>query len=63
MTYTKTVELNRNAVFEALSAIIADLDYDLHKAIECSEDDGKNHYGEVVDQFIEYYKFAMGVDE
>jgi hypothetical protein len=34
-----------------LEALISDLDYDLHKNLQRSEDDGANHYPRVVKRF------------
>lgn len=49
-------ELDREKVRNALEGLLADLDYDLHKSIEHGEEDGLNHYEEVVDYFIEGYR-------
>lgn len=48
-------ELDRARVRDALEGLIANLDYDLHKSIECGEEDGLNHYESVVDEFIDAY--------
>lgn len=50
--------LDRERVRWALEGLIADLDYDIHKYLECSESDGLNHYPELVEQFIEIYEGA-----
>ena len=49
-------ELNRAKVRNALEGLLADIDYDLHKAYECGEEDGLNRYEELVDLFIEGYR-------
>lgn len=36
----------------ALRAVIASVDYDLHKQIECDEEDGTNHYPGLAAKFI-----------
>jgi hypothetical protein len=42
----------RRAIRAALEEFIADLDYDIHKNIECGEDDGLNRYEETAAEFI-----------
>lgn len=34
---------------------MCDVDYDIHKHIECGEDDGVNRYPEYVDMFLDLY--------
>lgn len=40
----ETVTVTAQQVETALRKYLALLDYDLHKGIECSEDDGEDHY-------------------
>jgi hypothetical protein len=40
-------------VQECLESLIANLDYDLHKGIECGEEDGLNRYPEITADFLE----------
>lgn len=42
-------------VDRALRAVIAELDYDLHKSIERGEETGEDTYPETAAQFIEEY--------
>jgi antitoxin (DNA-binding transcriptional repressor) of toxin-antitoxin stability system len=49
------VSLVPERVDRALRAIIADLDYDLHKSIECGEETGEDTYYETVAAFIAAY--------
>ena len=37
---------------QALRNLIADLDYDQHKYLECDESDGSDHYPDLAEQFI-----------
>lgn len=53
---------DRSIVRTALENLISDLDYDLHKGIEHGEEDGKNHYEEVVDDFF-FYLIRADMDE
>lgn len=53
-------ELNPAAVDAALRQVIAELDYDLHKNIECDEDTGEDRYDEHVRHFIREYRKAVG---
>jgi hypothetical protein len=48
-------ELNPRRVDAALRSLLADIDYDLHKAYEYGEEDGLDHYGELVELFIAAY--------
>lgn len=43
-------------VEKALRHVIATIDYDLHKSIECDEQDGEDHYDEVVALFLEVFE-------
>lgn len=52
--------LNPESVDKALRATIAWLDYDLHKSLECGEEDGEDTYHEEVVRFIEAYNEAEG---
>ncbi|WP_327379407.1 hypothetical protein [Streptomyces sp. NBC_01212] len=47
-------QLDRVRLERALRAYIADLDYDIHKSIECGED----HYPEHVATFLGYWRAA-----
>lgn len=47
--------LDWDRVDAALRDLIGDLDYDLHKSIEHGEEDGLDHYGELVAAFIAAY--------
>jgi len=40
----------------ALRYTISHLDYDLHKSLECGEEDGQDHYDEVVALFLEAFE-------
>jgi hypothetical protein len=48
--------MNRDAVEAALRSIFAQEDYDLFKALECDEDEGRDHFPEITDDFINAYK-------
>ncbi|MFE7624284.1 hypothetical protein [Streptomyces sp. NPDC057509] len=50
--------LDRDRLERALRAYVADLDYDIHKYIECGEEDGEDHYAEHVDTFLHYWSWA-----
>lgn len=43
------------AVDIALRAVIAELDYDIHKNLEYDEEDGEDHYDEWVERFVDVY--------
>lgn len=47
--------LIHSRVDAALRALISDLDYDLHKNIECDEETGEDGYPDLVDEFVETY--------
>lgn len=47
--------LDAERVDKALREVIAFLDYDLHKALECDESTGEDTYDEEVRRFIEAY--------
>lgn len=48
-------ELDPERVDKALRELIAWLDYDIHKGLECGEEDGEDTYHEYVSMFIESY--------
>ncbi len=48
-------DLDPQRVDAALRALLADIDYDLHKSWECDESDGKDYYHVLVESFIESY--------
>lgn len=50
------MELNPEHVEEALSRLIADLDYDTHKYLLCDEETGEDRYPELAADFIAEYK-------
>lgn len=52
--------LNPESVDKALRELIAVLDYDLHKYLECDESTGEDTYHEEVVRFIEAYNEAEG---
>jgi hypothetical protein len=47
--------LDPKRVDTALRDLISRLDYDTHKYLECDEDNGEDHYPELVEEFIDYY--------
>jgi hypothetical protein len=50
-------QLDPERVEKALRELISrDVDYDTHKYLECDEDEGKDHYPELADSFIDYYE-------
>ena len=51
-------ELERHRVEKALRSIISDLDYDLHKNIECDEETEEDTYPDLVTEFIQAYEEA-----
>lgn len=55
----QTAPINPAAVDTALRHFLAHEDYDLHKAMECGEDDGLDHYPEAVDEFVQVYEGAL----
>lgn len=50
---------NSVAVDVALRNFLAHEDYDVHKAMECGEEDGEDHYPEAVAEFVEVYEGAL----
>jgi hypothetical protein len=52
--------LNAAAVDAALRAVVADLDYDLHKSVERDESTGEDTYPQYVASFITAYWAAAG---
>lgn len=52
--------IDAEAVDAALRAVIEELDYDIHKNLECDEEDGEDHYDELVDTFIDKYLEKLG---
>lgn len=49
------MSLDPKRVDAALRATINDLDYDLHKSIECDEETGEDSYPILVEGFINDY--------
>lgn len=49
------MSLDRDAVDAALRYVIECLNYDLHKSIEASDDDGEDTYDYWVDEFVYAY--------
>jgi len=49
------MSLDPKRVEKALRELIANVDYDTHKYIECDEDEGLDHYPELAADFIDYY--------
>lgn len=49
-------ELDRDRLDRALRAYVAELDYDIHKGIECGEEDGVDRYDEEVDFFLQCWE-------
>lgn len=47
-----TISSEPAKVEAALRAFIASVDYDLHKQLECDEEDGTNHYPGLAANFI-----------
>lgn len=45
--------MDRQRLDEALRGFMAHVDYDIHKGYECGEEDGLDHYDELVDLFID----------
>lgn len=54
------MSLDREAVDAALRKVIEFLDYDLHKQIECDEENGEDTYAEHVDRFMAAYEREVG---
>jgi hypothetical protein len=55
------VGLDPDRLDRALRLYVADLDYDIHKGIECGEDDGVDHYPEHVATFLQCWEEAAAV--
>ena len=53
-----TDELDPSRLESALRMYIAELDYDVHKNLECGEEDGLDHYPEEVDHFLRCWETA-----
>ena len=51
--------LDPGSVEEALRHLIADVDYDTHKYLECDEDEGRDHYPDLAKDFARYYQDAL----
>lgn len=51
--------INPGAVDVAMRDFLAHEDYDLHKSMECSEEDGEDRYPEAVDTFVQVYEGAL----
>lgn len=51
-------ELDPSRLESALRMYIAELDYDIHKMLECGEEDGLDHYPEEVDYFLRCWETA-----
>lgn len=52
------MSLDPERVEAALRELIAHVDYDTHKYIECDEETGEDRYPELVEDFIQYYEEA-----
>ena len=50
-----TFQLCKDAVEEALKCVIADVDYDTHKQLECDEEDGEDRYPALAERFTKLY--------
>ena len=51
--------LDPGSVEEALRRLIADVDYDTHKYLECDEDEGLDHYPDLAKKFQRLYQDAL----
>lgn len=51
-------ELDPSRLESALRMYVAELDYDIHKGIECDEEDGFDHYSEEVEFFLRCWETA-----
>lgn len=51
--------LDPGSVEEALRRLIAGVDYDAHKYLECDEDEGLDHYPDLAQDFARYYQDAL----
>jgi hypothetical protein len=48
---------------EALKQIISDLDYDIHKSLECDEEDGTDRYPALAERFIKsHWEWAKSLE-
>lgn len=47
-----TITTTPSRIEKALRNLIADIDYDHHKYLECDESDGSDHYPALTEQFI-----------
>ena len=57
---TVSVKLDHKKVEAALRKIIAQVDYDTHKYIECDEDSGEDRYPDLAAEFIGLYEVGAG---
>ena len=48
--------MNMHLIEETLRSLIAELDYDLHKSLECDEETGEDQYPEWADWFMRAYE-------
>jgi hypothetical protein len=53
--------MDRVRLERALRGFIAHVDYDIHKSYECGEEDGEDHYSDLVDLFLEEWEAADGL--
>ncbi|MER5501336.1 hypothetical protein ABT096_29605 [Streptomyces sp. NPDC002561] len=53
-----TDELDPARLERTLRAYVAELDYDIHKGIQCGEDDGVDRYPEEVENFLRFWEAA-----
>lgn len=51
-------ELDPSRLESALRMYVSELDYDMHKNLECGEEDGLDHYHEEVDFFLRCWETA-----
>jgi len=51
-------ELDLSRLESALRMYVAELDYDIHKGIQCGEEDGRDHYPEEVSFFLRCWETA-----
>lgn len=54
----KAMGLDPERLDKVLRSFISDLDYDVHKTIQCGEDDGVDHYPETVEFFLSLWEEA-----
>lgn len=50
--------LDPDRLESALRMYVSELDYDIHKNLECGEEDGLDHYKEEVDYFLRCWETA-----